>query len=46
MKDLMKNIELLMRDKDVEKIQVIKVEDSKVELWEDGIYFGRQKVNY
>tara|TARA_R110000851_G_scaffold179363_2_gene326430 strand:- start:1138 stop:1293 length:156 start_codon:yes stop_codon:yes gene_type:complete len=45
MKALMKNIQILLSDESINNIEVKKVEDSKVELWSGGRYFGRQKVN-
>lgn len=41
----MKNIEELIRDKTIDKLEIRKVEGSKVELWSDGRYFGRQRVD-
>ena len=46
MKDLLKNIEDLMYDGSIKKLEIYKVKDSKVELWSEGKYFGRQRVDY
>ena len=44
MKHLMKCVEVLMCNETINKIEILKVEDNKVELWSEGKYFGRHKV--
>lgn len=46
MENLMTVVKDIVKLNDVEKLELRKVEDSKIEVWEDGKYVGKYLVNY